>query len=156
MQQYEHPMYGVVTVLGAYSSHTNVMTSQGVKPVQPQDLRPISDIEPVELPAPGTSLTPVEPPTPIAEITPIEPPVPETELESVEDSEPDPNLVNLNKASVNQLNRELPFVGNTRAKKIVANRPKGGYESWEQFQEINASLFDDEKAWEQLSKLVTV
>lgn len=137
--QYQHPEYGVVTPLTWFSSHVNVQTAQGIRPVQSSDLTAIDN------PAPAAP----------AKLPDLSSP-PAVDLED-ETKTPDPNLVNLNTSSTNQLSRALPFIGSKRAKLIVANRPEGtGYRSWEQFRELNPTLLEDEAAWEKLEALVTV
>lgn len=157
--QYQHPEYGVVTPLAWFSSHVNVQTVQGVRPVQSTDLTAVNESAPI---------VPVETAT-LTESSATETTEAETSTETeTETKQPDldlldgkqktdPNLVNLNTSSTNQLSRALPFIGSKRAKLIIANRPEGtGYRSWEQFRELNPSLLDDETAWAKLAELVTV
>jgi hypothetical protein len=150
--QYHHPEYGVVTALAWFSSHVNIQTVQGIRPVQPCDL---TLIEPAEAAQILVAPTPAIPEALGDQVQG------EVEVEAKSEAEinkqPDPNLVNLNTSSTNQLSRALPFIGSKRAKLIVANRPEGtGYRSWEQFRELNPSLLDDETAWAKLAELVTV
>jgi hypothetical protein len=157
--QYHHPEYGVVTPLAWFSSHVNIQTVQGIRPVQPCDLTPI---EPAKVALPEKPVLELLTPTVsvAADVSEVldKQAEPETEPETAtEDKQPDSNLVNLNTSSTNQLSRALPFIGSKRAKLIVANRPEGtGYRGWEQFRELNPSLLDDETAWAKLAELVTV
>jgi DNA uptake protein ComE-like DNA-binding protein len=166
--KYQHPEHGQVTILAIYSSHVNVQTSTGIKPVQLSDLTPVED-EPlavlpptVETPSVGETVATVET-QPLVEsvvaddATTEEVVVEDEAIASDEKPEPNADLVNLNTATVTQLNRKLPFIGNKRAKLIIANRPEGtGYRTHEQFRELNPSLLEDELAWSKLLALVTV
>jgi DNA uptake protein ComE-like DNA-binding protein len=159
--QYQHPEYGVVTPLAWFSSHVNVQTVQGVRPVQSADLTavdesaPIAPVAAVETTALTESLATETTEAKTSTETETETKQPDLDLLDGK-QEPDPNLVNLNTATMTQLNRSLPFVGNKRAKLIVANRPEGGYRTWEQFRDLNPNLLEEETAWAKLAELVTV
>ena len=139
--QYQHPEYGVVTALAWFSSHVNVQTVQGIRPVQSSDLtvvdQPNSPAVSVEAEVEAEAAV-----SALATASRFDLTEPKDEAK-----QSDPNLVNLNTSSTNQLSRALPFIGSKRAKLIVANRPEGaGYRSWEQFRELNPNLLEDRKS----------
>jgi DNA uptake protein ComE-like DNA-binding protein len=176
--QYEHDEYGIVTVISVFSSHVNIMTGSGLKIAQMTDLKPITHDQPDETePSLATQVVDQNQQSEKADS--------EKDGESETDDSDntgggeseandsantgtgesgkqsadkvDPNQVNINLASVSEINRKLPFIGAKRAKLIVGNRPKdGGYSSWEQFRQINTTLLDDEAAWAKLQELVLV
>lgn len=160
--KYVHPSYGVVTAVAHFSSHVNVMTSHGLRSVSPRDLMPYVD----ESTQASDSSKPE--PEPVASVAPEELPEPVVALESENNSESsssdevsetssDKNkgaTLSVLNGSVSRIARDLPFIGAKRAKKVIENRPAENYTSFEQFRELNSSLFEGEDTWEKIREAV--
>jgi len=176
MTKYHHPYYGLVTVVGQFSSHTNVKTLSGIKAVQFRDLQqvdangnPVSTdfivVDPEVRRKPALQAAPkaieaaADQPKksgskrkPLSDLPVIEvnaTPIIE-EIEEVDDG----------RTSVNDtftaIQLGLPGVGRSRARTIVSRRPPDGYETVEQFYEMNKDLVDDEQAWKLILEKVKI
>lgn len=60
--------------------------------------------------------------------------------------------VNINSATFSLIRKAMPGLGRVGAKKLVDNRPEGGYQSFEQLKEINADL---QTNWEVVQGSIT-
>lgn len=59
-----------------------------------------------------------------------------------------PEAVNINQVTFTEMHKSLPGVGRTSAKKIMSNKPPGGYENLEQLKELNSDI---DIVWEELN-----